>query len=67
VRFVGVSCAYDVRFGTKADIAVRLRNVRFTPKSGHPIGIQRIDLNISDAAQQHDHKIANSLLKPTCV
>jgi len=25
----------NVRFGSKADIAVRLRNVRFTPKSGH--------------------------------
>src|SRR5262249_16971920 len=25
----------DVRFGLKADIAVRLRNVRFTPNSGH--------------------------------
>jgi hypothetical protein len=25
----------DVRFGSKADIAVRLRNVRFTRKSGH--------------------------------
>jgi len=25
----------DVRFGSKADIAVRLRDVRFTPNSGH--------------------------------
>src|SRR5215472_13477156 len=25
----------DVRFGSNADITVRLRNVRFTPKSGH--------------------------------
>jgi hypothetical protein len=24
-----------VRFGSKADIAVRLRDVRFTPESGH--------------------------------
>ena len=25
----------DVRFGSKADIGARLRDVRFTPKSGH--------------------------------
>ena len=25
----------DVRFGSKADIAARPRNVRFTPESGH--------------------------------
>jgi hypothetical protein len=25
----------DVRFGSKADIQVRPRDVRFTPKSGH--------------------------------
>jgi hypothetical protein len=25
----------DVRFGSKADIRVRPRNVRFTPESGH--------------------------------
>jgi hypothetical protein len=25
----------NVRFGSKTDIEVRLRNVRFTPKSGH--------------------------------
>jgi hypothetical protein len=27
--------AADVRFGSKADIAVRLRDVRFTRESGH--------------------------------
>jgi hypothetical protein len=27
--------AADVRFGSKADIGARPRNVRFTPKSGH--------------------------------
>ena len=27
--------AADVRFGSKADIAARPRNVRFTPESGH--------------------------------
>jgi len=31
-----VSClASDVRFGSKADIRERVRNVRFTPESGH--------------------------------
>ena len=28
----------DVRFGSKADIKARLRDVRFTPKSGHRLG-----------------------------
>src|SRR5215469_3443670 len=27
----------DVRFGSKAEIAARPRNVRFTPKSGHQL------------------------------
>jgi len=27
--------ALDVRFGSKADIWATVRNVRFTPKSGH--------------------------------
>src|SRR6516164_5052835 len=29
------SCAAHVRFGSKADIAASLSDVRFTPKSGH--------------------------------
>jgi hypothetical protein len=27
----------DFRFGSKADIAVRLRDVRFTPETRHPV------------------------------
>ena len=32
----------DVRFGSLADIGVRPRHVRFTPKSGHCIAPQRM-------------------------
>jgi hypothetical protein len=32
---IKISSVADVRFGSKADIALRSRHVRFTPKSGH--------------------------------
>jgi hypothetical protein len=28
-------CEFNVRFGSKADIAIRQLDVRFTPESGH--------------------------------
>src|SRR5262252_7950108 len=34
-RWGRLSGLVDVRFGSKADIGVRPRNVRFTPESGH--------------------------------
>jgi hypothetical protein len=34
IRYTQAECCY-VRFGSKADIAVRLRNVRYVPNSGH--------------------------------
>ncbi len=35
----------DVRFGSKADIWTRLRDVRFTPESGHLSGPQECPLS----------------------
>jgi hypothetical protein len=35
LAFLILARATDVSFGSKADIEVSLRNVRFTPKSGH--------------------------------
>jgi hypothetical protein len=41
------SSAAHVRFGSKADMLRRLRNVRFTPKSGHRNSV----VQCSDAAK----------------
>jgi hypothetical protein len=35
-EFGAVSClAFNVRFGSQADILARIKHVRFTPESGH--------------------------------
>ena len=30
---------FDVRFGSQADMAASISDVRFTPESGHPISV----------------------------
>ena len=44
----------NVRFGSKADIAAPPTNVRFTPKSGHPIPHRR-NVRVVFGAGPGDH------------
>jgi hypothetical protein len=44
--------AFNVRFGSEADILARIKNVRFTPESGHAPGRQKCPLS---AKSGHQH------------
>jgi hypothetical protein len=56
----------NVRFGSKADIRVRPRHVRFTPKSGH--WLSALDVRFVPKAdmvrcgERHRHSITSSAL-----
>jgi hypothetical protein len=49
---------FNVRFGSKADIAASPTNVRFTPKSGHWLSLSQCPLWLS--AQSVDAQVLKS-------
>jgi hypothetical protein len=46
------SGSYDVRSGSKADILVISRHVRFTPKSGHSAALLQCPLSAKSGCEQ---------------
>jgi hypothetical protein len=55
--------AANVRFGSKADIGLGARDVRFTPKSGHQITVRRCPLSAISRHRQATGAFAEAVIR----